>query len=171
VATGCAVNAAGDTFNLLNGAGAPTLGSIVDAMAWPASLFLMSLAMWLPERARDPLAETRTPGFLLPGAGAVGALSVLVLGSSSGAAAAAIALATGTLLVTGIRLSLTLGSLRSLTAERHRQAITDELTGLGNRRRLDEVLGEYFGAATLAARDELAFLFVDLDHFKEVNDS
>jgi diguanylate cyclase len=170
VATGCAVNAAGDTFNLLNGAGAPTLGSIVDAMAWPASLFLMSIAMWLPERARDPLAETRTPGFLLPGAGAVGALSVLVLGSSSDASPAAIALATGTLLVTGIRLSLTLGSLRGLTAERHRQAITDELTGLGNRRRLDEVLGQYFGATSLA-RSELAFLFVDLDHFKEVNDS
>jgi diguanylate cyclase (GGDEF)-like protein len=171
VAAGCGMNAAGDTFNLLNGAGAPTLGSIVDAMAWPTSLFLMSIAMWLPERGRDPLAETRTPGFLLPGAGAVGALSVLVLGSSTGASPAAIALATGTLLVTGIRLSLTLGSLRSLTAERHRQAITDELTGLGNRRRLDEVLGQYFASTTSLAGEELAFLFVDLDHFKEVNDS
>jgi diguanylate cyclase (GGDEF)-like protein len=171
VAAGCAVNAAGDTFNLFHGAGAPTLGSIVDAVAWPASLLLMSIAMWLPEGATDPLAETRTPGFLLPGAGAVSALSVLVLDSISGASSAAIALATGTLLVTGIRLSLTLGSLRHLTAERHRQAITDELTSLGNRRRLDQVLDQYFCASSSVARRDLAFLFVDLNHFKEVNDS
>jgi diguanylate cyclase (GGDEF)-like protein len=171
VATGCAVNAAGDTFNLLHGAGAPALGSIVDAIAWPASLLLLSIAVWLPEGALDPLAETGTPGFLLPGAGAAGALSVLLLGSLSGASTAAIALATGTLLVAGIRLALTLGSLRTLTVERHQQAVTDQLTGLGNRRRLDQVLSQFFAGRTSVIPGELAFLFVDLDHFKEINDS
>jgi diguanylate cyclase len=171
VAAGCAVNAAGDTFNLLHGAGAPALGSIVDAIAWPASLLLLSIAVWLPEGALDPLAETGTPGFLLPGAGAAGALSVLLLGSLSGASTAAIALATGTLLVAGIRLALTLGSLRTLTVERHQQAVTDQLTGLGNRRRLDQVLSQFFAGRTSVTPGELAFLFVDLDHFKEINDS
>jgi diguanylate cyclase len=171
VATGCAVNAAGDTFNLLHGAGAPALGSIVDAIAWPASLLLLSIAVWLPEGALDPLAETGTPGFLLPGAGAAGALSVLLLGSLSGASTAAIALATGTLLVAGIRLALTLGSLRTLTVERHQQAVTDQLTGLGNRRRLDQVLSQFFAGRTSVTPGGLAFLFVDLDHFKEINDS
>jgi diguanylate cyclase (GGDEF)-like protein len=171
VAAGCAVNAAGDTFNLFNGAGAPALGSIVDAAAWPSALLLMSIAVWLPDRAVDPLADTHTPGFLLPGAGAVCALSVLLAGSTTGMSATAIALATGTLLVTGIRLALTLGSLRSLTAERHQQAMTDQLTGLGNRRRLDQVLTRFFSAGSSVPRAELAFLFVDLDHFKEVNDS
>jgi diguanylate cyclase len=170
VATGCAVNAAGDTFNLLHGAGAPALGSIVDAIAWPTSLLLMSMAVWLPRGAVDPLAETGTPGFLLPGAGAAGALSVLLLGSLSGVSTSAIALATGTLLVAGVRLALTLGSLRTLTVERHRLAITDQLTGLGNRRRLDEVLSQFFAGTSVPA-GELAFLFVDLDHFKEINDS
>jgi len=171
VATGCAVNAAGDTFNLLHGAGAPALGSIVDAVAWPTSLLLMSIAVWLPEGALDPLAESGTPGFLLPGAGAVGALSVLLLGSLSGASPAAVAMAAGTLLVTGVRLALTLGSLRTLTVERQEQAVTDQLTGLGNRRRLEQVLSQCFAAPISVTPRELAFLFVDLDHFKEINDS
>jgi diguanylate cyclase (GGDEF)-like protein len=171
VATGSALNAAGDTFNLFHGAGAPALGSIVDAIAWPGSLLLMSIAVWLPEGRRDPLAEDPTPGFLLPGAGAAAALSVLLAAGLRGLSTDAIALGTATLLVAGIRLALTLGSLRSLTEERHQQAITDELTGLGNRRRLEQVLGAFFAGRASATEGELAFLFVDLDHFKEVNDS
>jgi diguanylate cyclase (GGDEF)-like protein len=171
VAAGCALNGAGDTFNLLNGAGAPVLGDIVDAIAWPGSLLLMSVAVWLPEGVPDPLAEAPTPGFLLPGAGAAGALSVLLLGSLSGASPVAVALATATLLVAGTRLGLSLGSLRGLTKARQQEAVTDELTGLGNRRRLDQVLAQFYAGRTTGVRGELAFLFVDLNHFKEVNDS
>jgi diguanylate cyclase len=171
IAAGCAINAAGDTFNLFHGAGAPALGSIVDAMAWPASLFLMSLAAWLPDRRTDPLAEPGTPGFLLPGAGATAALAVLLLASVDGASNVAVALAAATLLVAGIRLALSLGSLRALTVERQQEAVTDELTGLGNRRRLDQVLARYFEDRTTERSGALAFLFVDLNHFKEVNDS
>jgi diguanylate cyclase (GGDEF)-like protein len=171
VAAGCALNAAGDTFNLFHGAGAPALGSIVDSLAWPGSLFLISIAVWLPDRPADPLAETATPGFLLPGAGAAAALSVLLLGSLSGASSVAVALATATLLVAGLRLALSLGSLRKLTIERQQEAVTDQLTGLGNRRRLDQVLAQFFAGRTPEAPRELAFLFVDLNNFKEVNDS
>jgi hypothetical protein len=171
VATGCALNAAGDTFNLFHGAGAPVLGSIVDAIAWPAALLPMSIAAWIPSVTTDPLAETATPGFLLPGAGAAGALGVLLVASFGGTSTNAVVLATGTLLMAGIRLVLTLGSLGGLTEERHEQAVTDELTGLGNRRRLDEVLGHFFAGQALTTRGQPAFLFVDLDHFKEANDS
>jgi diguanylate cyclase (GGDEF)-like protein len=171
VAAGCALNGLGDTFNLFHGAGAPALGSVVDAMAWPTSLFLISIAVWLPEGALDPLAETAMPGFLLPGAGGAAALSVLLLGSLSGASPVAVALATATLLIAGLRLVLSLGSLHSLTAERQQQAVTDELTGLGNRRRLEQVLDRFYAARNSETPGELAFLFVDLNHFKEVNDS
>jgi diguanylate cyclase (GGDEF)-like protein len=171
VATGCALNAAGDTFNLFHGAGAPALGSVVDAIAWPVALCLMSIAVWMPKVATDPLGDAATPGFLLPGAGAAAALSVLLFASLGGTSTAAIALATGTLLVAGARLALTLGSLRIMTIERHQQAVTDELTGLGNRRRLEQVLGRFFAGDAAVTGRSLAFLFVDLDHFKEVNDS
>ncbi len=85
----------------------------------------------------------------------------------------AVGLATATLVVVGIRLGLSVGSLRALTEERHRQAVTDQLTGLGNRRRLAAVLESFFADAADPGTDarRLAFLFVDLDHFKEVNDS
>jgi diguanylate cyclase (GGDEF)-like protein len=60
-----------------------------------------------------------------------------------------------------------------LTEERNRQAHTDELTGLGNRRQLSQVLDLFFEeqASEFAAPREMAFLFVDLNHFKEINDS
>ena len=60
-----------------------------------------------------------------------------------------------------------------MTEKRHRQAITDELTGLGNRRQLFNLLDAFF--ADYADPDtvdrRLSLLYVDLDHFKEINDS
>jgi diguanylate cyclase (GGDEF)-like protein len=47
--------------------------------------------------------------------------------------------------------------------------ITDALTGVFNRRYLDQRLGEEV-AKSLRYRHELSFLMLDLDHFKEVND-
>jgi diguanylate cyclase (GGDEF)-like protein len=57
-------------------------------------------------------------------------------------------------------------SLRALTEEADRLgkvALTDPLTGLGNRRLLDRRLR--------VAKGELCVVFVDVDHFKEVNDT
>jgi diguanylate cyclase (GGDEF)-like protein len=52
----------------------------------------------------------------------------------------------------------------------HRQALTDELTGLANHRRLQELLGQ--GAERyVAAGAPLALILFDLDNFKVVNDT
>jgi diguanylate cyclase (GGDEF)-like protein len=72
----------------------------------------------------------------------------------------------------GLRLVLSARALRSITEERHRQSVTDELTGLGNRRHLFDVLDTYFAdRAAGRTQGDLAFIFLDLDHFKEINDS
>lgn len=42
------------------------------------------MAVWLPIPSVDPLSEAATPGFLLPGVGALRALCVLLLRSLSG---------------------------------------------------------------------------------------
>ncbi|MGR3455120.1 diguanylate cyclase domain-containing protein [Pseudooceanicola sp.] len=47
-----------------------------------------------------------------------------------------------------------------------RQALTDPVTGLGNRRALELVLGNL-----IAGRQEFALMHLDLDRFKQVNDS
>jgi diguanylate cyclase len=172
VAAGCALNAVGDTSNLFGFADTSYLGSILDGIAWPAALLLMSWATWLRPARVDVLAQPATPGFLLPGLGGAAALVVLLV-DDLGASPVPVALAAATLLVAGIRLALSVGSLRRLTDERHRDAVTDQLTGLGNRRRLAQTLDLFFADPPdpTGARRPLAFLFVDLDHFKELNDS
>jgi diguanylate cyclase (GGDEF)-like protein len=84
-----------------------------------------------------------------------------------------VVLATVTLLVVGVRLALSVIGLRGLTVDRLRQSITDELTGLGNRRYLFQILDAYFAEQNVAGtpRRDLAFLFIDLNRFKEINDS
>lgn len=59
--------------------------------------------------------------------------------------------------------------LERLNGRLARMAVTDELTGLPNRRHLLERLGEAFAAARRRGQP-LALLMADLDHFKRVND-
>lgn len=54
--------------------------------------------------------------------------------------------------------------------ELKRTGITDTLTGLGNRRHFDELLASEFDIARTRRR-ELSLLMVDIDHFKQLNDS
>jgi diguanylate cyclase (GGDEF)-like protein/PAS domain S-box-containing protein len=60
--------------------------------------------------------------------------------------------------------------LRSLAAQREHDAMHDPLTGLANRRRLFARL-EDATAAARAAKTKLSLLLIDLDHFKELNDT
>jgi diguanylate cyclase (GGDEF)-like protein len=171
LAAGCALNGIGDTFNLFGSSG--HVGTVVDGVAWPTAIWLMSMAVWLRPGRADVLGRGPAPGFLLPGLGAASALAVLLLGSMHPIAPVAVGLAAATLAIVGVRLALSVRSLRTLTEERHRQAVTDQLTGVGNRRRLAHVLETFFADHENSATDvrTLAFLFVDLNHFKEINDS
>jgi diguanylate cyclase (GGDEF)-like protein len=81
----------------------------------------------------------------------------------------ALALLAAFLLLAGVLayvLARTLTGLHSRVAE---QAITDPLTGLSNRRRLDELLDREV-ERSLRFGHELAVLIVDVDDFKRIND-
>jgi diguanylate cyclase (GGDEF)-like protein len=54
--------------------------------------------------------------------------------------------------------------------ELKRTGITDTLTGLGNRRHFDDLLAVEFEIAR-SRRRELSLLVVDIDHFKQLNDT
>ena len=68
----------------------------------------------------------------------------LVLDTMHPVTPVAIGLTTATLVTVGVRVGVSVRQLRSLTEKRHRQAITDELTGPGNRRHLFHLLKAFF---------------------------
>ena len=92
------------------------------------------------------------------------ALTLLVVGQFVSLPPAAATLATVTVLTGMARAGLTIvDRLR----ESERAAVTDDLTGLGNRRHLLARLGEAIKDADV----EVALLLIDLDGFKELNDT
>jgi diguanylate cyclase (GGDEF)-like protein len=174
LAAACALNAVGDTFNLFESAASPsTLDTVFNGIAWPTAILLISISVWLRPGRGNPLTVQRAGGFLLPGLGAIAGLTILFVGTMHSIDTLALGLAVATLATVGLRLALSVRRLRALTEERHRQAMTDELTGLGNRRQLFSLLDSFFAdnADPRTAQRHLAFLFIDLDHFKEINDS
>jgi len=57
------------------------------------------------------------------------------------------------------------------TLRLQRQAATDPLTGLGNRRELEEKLSELFGADRRRRYGTVVAMVLDMDHFKVINDT
>lgn len=170
LAAGIALTAGGDTANILQLAVArDSVTALFNAAAWPAAITIISLAMWLRAGPAHLQESHRSPGFVLPGIAAMAGMAVLIVATFAVVPRVAVGLATCTLVFVGIRLMLSLDALRSITVERHRQAVTDELTGLGNRRLLFGVLDAFFSDE--ASHRKMAFLFIDLNHFKELNDS
>jgi diguanylate cyclase (GGDEF)-like protein len=174
LAVGIALNVVGDTFNLFsNTVGSSHIGTVFNGSAWPTAIVVMSAAVWVRSRPSNLLAPPKSSEFVLPLVGAGAALVILFIGTLNSGGRVAIALATATLVVVGIRLALSVRGLQRLSQERHRQSVTDDLTGLGNRRHLFRVLDTFFAehGQSLVPDRNLAFLFVDLNHFKEINDS
>ena len=173
LASGIALNVVGDTSNLFqNSIGASRFGVVFNGIAWPSAIVVMSMSVWLRQRPSNPLVEETRSGFFLPNLAAATALGILLVGTLHSVGRVAIGLATATLAMVGIRLAMSVRGLQELSFERHRQSVTDDLTGLANRRHLFRVLDEFFVGSSDAAPDrKLAFLFVDLNHFKEINDT
>jgi diguanylate cyclase (GGDEF)-like protein len=123
-----------------------------------------ALAAWLKERPAvpSPLFSPVVLAALL--AYASTALTLLVVGQFVSLPPVAGVLATVTVLTGMARAGLTVvDRLR----HSHRQAVTDDLTGLGNRRHLLGRLSE----AIAEQQSEVALLLIDLDGFKELNDT
>jgi diguanylate cyclase len=174
MAAGMAINALGDTASLFGTSfGASRLGFIFDAIAWPTSMLVLSMSVWLRPHPSNPQILRKPALFVIPGLSAACALVVLFVGNLHPTSRLALGLATAALLLVGIRLVVSVRGMRSLSAERRHQSVTDELTGLGNRRYLFTVLDAFFADydVTAAQPRSIAFLFLDLNHFKEINDT
>ncbi len=118
----CLVNTSGDVSALFPGLLATRFGFVANSIAWPVSLFLLSLSVWLPSRSpRSGALLALKPGFRLSSAAAGAALLVLLVACVSHVDRGALVLATATFATAGIRFGLSLAEQRRLNEERHRQ--------------------------------------------------
>ena len=145
-------------------------GTWLDAI-WPAGMVLLAIAAWQsPPRAithrSSPWPVLAVP---LPLVLTLTSVGVLVYGNLARINVAALVLASATVGAALLRLALSFREIRAL-AESRRQATTDELTGLPNRRYFYERLRRELAAAASAERP-LTLLVADLDGFKELNDT
>jgi diguanylate cyclase len=148
-------------------AGSYVAGGPLD-LGWGLAFTCFGLAACQAPRRSGARPLDGRAALAVPAVCSVTALAVLFTGYFGDADPLAGGLALGALVAALLRTLMTFSAVRALATSR-RQARTDELTGLANRRRLFEVLRE--ADATLAEGKSLAVLVIDLDRFKEINDS
>ncbi|MGH2947628.1 MAG: HD domain-containing phosphohydrolase [Solirubrobacteraceae bacterium] len=144
-------------------------GGWFDA-GWWAGLVLIAAAAWQapPELTRQR-AEERLRAIAVPlGFGAVG-LGLLVYGSVAGLNPLAVGLAAASLLAVMARATVTFGENVVMLRTSRDEALTDALTGLGNRRALTRALEQQLEEAR--PERPLVLALFDLDGFKHYNDT
>jgi diguanylate cyclase (GGDEF)-like protein len=144
-------------------------GGWFDA-GWWAGLTMIAAAAWQrPPAQIKHAADERVRVIAVPLAfGAVG-LGLLVYGAIADLNPLAVALAAASLVAVMARATLTFGENVAMLRTSRGEAMTDALTGLGNRRALTRALEELVAEAT--REDPLVLALFDLDGFKQYNDS
>ncbi len=148
------------------------VGTTLDAL-WPASSLLVAMASWAPWSSTAPSPRRGLGSYTVPVACTVVALAVAVVGHNSRLATTLAALS---LVAVAARFSVTFRDV-SMLAESHKQAMTDELTGLPNRRSLATALTAQSGSAPVGpplatgTPSRRALLVLYLYEFQEINDS
>jgi diguanylate cyclase len=158
-----------DSMYLLASAqGSYASGDPVDAV-WAAALLIVAAAAWQPRDVRVAVDLAGRTALALPTIFVLVALGVLAYDHFVRINHVAVGLAIATLLAAAGRTALAFRELRNF-AETRRQATTDDLTGLANRRAFISAL-----TAAVISDDEAetrrAVLVIDLDRFKEINDT
>src|SRR4051795_4804667 len=127
----------------------------------------IGVAAWLPEPPRPPTEEFSPVVLAALLTYATIALTLLTVGQFTDIDAVSVSLASVTVLAGMARAGRT---VVERLQESRTQALTDDLTGLGNRRHLVETLHATIESAGQRG-EELALLLIDLDGFKELNDT
>jgi two-component system, cell cycle response regulator len=149
------------------------IAGTAPAALWPAGALLVSFAAFTRRTThgdgRDRSAVTEGGRLVaMPLTFAVSALALLVVHAFAPLNPLAVGLAVATLALVIARLALTFQENLRLLATSRREALTDALTGLGNRRRLMHDLER--AAAEATEEQPLALMILDLDGFKRYND-
>ncbi|MDQ1695810.1 MAG: diguanylate cyclase [Frankiaceae bacterium] len=166
---GIALFAAADTIFLLRlSTGTYVVGTPLDA-TWVWACVVIACAALRPPARKASMGFHGWTILIVPTMFALSSLGLLVYGSIRRLPLLTVGLATVALVCAILRAGATFREVQQLARTRDIQARTDALTGLGNRRLFHEALLRRIDA--LSAGDRFAVMFLDLDHFKEVNDS
>lgn len=142
-------------------------GAWVD-LFWPAGMLLIAAGAWAVDRSGTQLEIEGRPLLAVPASCALISISVLVYDHFDQVNLLAVVLATAALLAVVLRLGTTFRENRRLFELMRNEAITDSLTGLGNRRKLVSDLHRRLADEQL---DLTLLMLFDLDGFKAYNDS
>ena len=168
IAGGLALFCAADVMYALQiNAGTYEVGSWLF-LWWTGGVTCIALAIWRPQRPRGIECGRSKTILAVPTLATLTAAVVLVISSFSQLPVPVVVLATFTLLLAAARTFAGFRQVQRLFDARH-QAVTDELTGLGNRRFLFESGKQRLLAADGTQRP--ALILIDLDNFKEINDT
>jgi two-component system, cell cycle response regulator len=142
-------------------------GTWIDIL-WPAALLLIASSAWVNDHTRAVLHVEGRPLLAVPAVCALVATGILLYDHFARLNLLAIVLSAGTLALVVVRMAMTFRENSRLFELTHRDATTDALTGLGNRRQLLADLERRLSSDSMPPT--LLMLF-DLDGFKGYNDT
>ena len=168
VGAGLVTSAVVDGYFLYESATGSLPSTTVVASLWPAAALLLGAAAWLKPTEAQPIRFEGWRVLVMPSLFAVSGLALLAYHTFRPQNALALALAVATLAAVIVRMAVTFGeNIRLLKSSRH-EALTDALTGLGNRRKLLHDLQQAVEEAT--PESPRGLMLFDLDGFKQYND-
>jgi two-component system cell cycle response regulator len=136
---------------------------------WDFAFLALAGAAAVPARATVAVeGRAGRRGTILPLAFGAMALGVLVYAGLGSVTPVAVVLAGCALIAVGVRLFMAFRDNASMLEATRHEALTDALTGLGNRRALIQDLERWLAAAT--EREPVVLALFDLDGFKHYND-
>ncbi|MET0602165.1 MAG: HD domain-containing phosphohydrolase [Baekduia sp.] len=144
-------------------------GATIFDVFWPASAVALGWAAWQPTRPAPNVTFDGRRLLVMPWAFGLIALALLTQNAVDDISPGAYVLAVATTAGVLTRMSLTFSENLTLVARSRAEALTDALTGLGNRRSL---LLDVDDAARMAGpHHRYAVLLFDLNGFKGYNDT
>lgn len=151
----------------LSAAGQSTTALNAASVGWPLAFLLLALASWLPATEAEATAA-RGRRIAVPLAMAVVGISLLVAASFTDVDATAVALSAACLVAVLARLLITFNQNTGMLEASEEEALTDDLTGLANRRAL---MADLERAAAASPPEPVVLALYDLDGFKAYNDT
>jgi len=168
---GMGINSAANGLHMYETASGISLPGAWTDLLWTIALAVIVAAAWQsPRTEADHRPQRHLVGMLLPAVLACASMSLLLYGSWLHAAPPRVSslLAAAALTAALVRMMLTVRAAESL-ADAMRLARTDDLTQLPNRRMFLETLDRELDERD--PRAPMAVAILDLDRFKEINDS